>query len=118
MLLGGRSPDFRRVCVAVRLPTRGAFPLYASEQWPVAAFVPVTVAGAAPAFHRLPSPTNKRLRLSQKKKSLSRSGSPRDDLRAKHSGEKPRFRPEFVDSGRPAFRENVQLKRAAIRSHA
>ena len=87
MLLGGRSPDFRRVCVAVRLPTRGAFPLSASEQWPVAAFVPVTVAGAAPAFHRLPSPTNKRLRLSQKKKSLSRSGSLQDDLRAKHSGE-------------------------------
>jgi hypothetical protein len=75
VLLGGRSPDFRRVCGAARLPNRGAFPLSTSEQWPVAAFVPVTVAGAAPAFHRLPSPTNKRLRLSQKKKSLSSSGS-------------------------------------------
>jgi hypothetical protein len=89
MLLGGRFPDFRRVCGATRLPTRGAFPLSASEQWPVAAFVPVTVAGAAPAFHRLPSPANKRLRLSQKEKSLSSSGSARGDRRGKHSHEKP-----------------------------
>jgi hypothetical protein len=79
MLLGGRSPDFRRVRATARLPTRGAFPLSASEQWPVAAFVPVTVAGAAPVFHRLPSPTNKRLRLFQKKKSLSSSDSPWGD---------------------------------------
>src|ERR1700735_1977722 len=57
-------------------PTRDTFPLRSREQWSIAAFVPVTVAGAAPVSHRLPSPTNKRLRLSQTKISLSsnRSG--------------------------------------------
>src|SRR5580698_7193306 len=35
------------------------------------AFVPVTVAGAAPAFHQLPSPSNKRLKLSQNKNLVS-----------------------------------------------
>jgi hypothetical protein len=73
MLLGGRSPDYRRI-LGRKLPTRGTFPLSDSEQWPNAAFVPVTVAGAAPAFHRLPSPTNKRSRLFQKKKLLSSGG--------------------------------------------
>jgi hypothetical protein len=54
-----------------KLPTRGTFPLLTSEQWPVAAFVPVTVAGAVPASHRLPSPSNERLRLFQNGKLLS-----------------------------------------------
>ncbi len=57
-----------------RLPTRDTFPLRSREQWPIAAFVPVTVAGAAPAFHRLPSPTNKRVELFQKKISMSSEG--------------------------------------------
>ncbi len=75
ILLGGRSPDFR-LAARCSLPTRDTFPLRSREQWSIAVFVPVTVAGAAPVSHRLPSPTNKRFRLSQKKISVSskRSG--------------------------------------------
>ena len=70
--VGGGSPDSRRVCAYnANFPTRGTFPLSTSEQWPVAAFVPVTVAGAVPASHRLPSRPNERLRLFQNGKSLS-----------------------------------------------
>src|SRR5215472_7501390 len=40
-------------------------PAYLAKQWCVAAFVRVTVAGAMPASHRLPSPTNNDLNLTE-----------------------------------------------------
>jgi hypothetical protein len=118
MLLGGRSPDFRRLCRSQNTYSR-RLPALCLEQWPVAAFVPVTVAGAAPAFHRLPSPTNKRLRLFQKKKSLSSSGSPWGGPRAKHYREtNPYSEPNRLILVALGYAGKFCAGGAAIRSHA
>jgi hypothetical protein len=70
ILLAGRFPDFRRLQFADFLLATPSHSARGSSGLLVA-FVPVTVAGAAPAFHQLPSPTNKGLRLSQNKNSVS-----------------------------------------------
>ena len=116
MLLGGRSPDFRRVCGSqdflLAAPSRslssGLSPLSFRLQW----------RGPRRHFTGFPHlPTNAcdfpRRKNHCQEAALFRTICALSTLAKSRDSD-----PEFVDFGRPEFRENFDQKCAAIRSHA